>query len=128
MPVTLLYVGLIGLLMMVLSMRVIRARRSEGQSLGAGDSAMLERRIRAQGNLAEYGPLGLIALMVLEFNGLSAPFLHGLGALLVAGRVMHGWALSFTDGNAIGRTGGMVLTLSMLGISSLTCLRLFFAG
>ena len=128
MPVSALYVGLIGILMMVLSIRVIRNRQTEGQSLGHGGSAVLERRIRAQANLAEYAPLGLIALFVLEFNGTPAVLLHGLGALLVAGRVLHGWALSFTDGSTIGRTGGMALTLTMLGLSSLACLRLVFAG
>ena len=40
---------------------------------------------------------------------------------------MHGWALSFTDGNAIGRTGGMVLTLTVIGLAALLNLAGFVA-
>ena len=56
MPITSLYSGIIGLLLVILSARVILTRRRLRISLGSGGDAVLERRIRAQGNLAEYVP------------------------------------------------------------------------
>ncbi len=128
MPVSAIYVALIAAIMLVLSARVIRMRRAAGQSLGAGDNKILERRIRAHGNLAEYAPIGLIGLMVLEFSAMPAAVLHGLGIMLVAGRGLHAWALSLPEGSPFGRTGGMALTLSMIGISAVLCVWVFLTG
>lgn len=126
MIITALYAGILGIWLVVLSVRVIVVRRSARVSLGDGGNVALERRIRAQGNLAEYGPMALILIGILEGAGTSALVLHGLGILLVAGRLMHGWALSFSQGNAVGRTGGMVLTLTVIAIAALLNLARFF--
>ncbi len=125
MPITALYAAALGALLVVLSMRVVRRRRTAGQSLGHGGDTMLERRIRAQGNLAEYAPIALITLLILETNGLPPVILHALGVTLLLGRTMHAWALSRAAGSVVGRTGGMALTLAMIGISSMLCLRAF---
>lgn len=125
MSITALYAGIVGLLLVVLSTRVIVARRSQRISLGSGGNDTLERRIRAHGNLAEYGPLGLILIGLLELGGWPAGVLHILGILLIAGRLLHGWAFSFTAGNTFGRTGGMALTLTAIGFASLLNLASF---
>ena len=119
MEVTPIYAGFLGLLLAILSARVIGARRAFEVSLGDGKNATLERRIRAQGNLAEYGPIAIILIGILEISGYPAPVLHVIGLLLLAGRFLHGWALSFTQGSAVGRVGGMILTLSEISIASL---------
>ncbi|WP_416897527.1 MAG: MAPEG family protein [Minwuia sp.] len=126
MPVTMLYAGLIGLLLLVLSVRVIALRRGpDGPSLGDGGNPDMARRIRAQGNLVEYAPIGLILLGLLEMNGQPVWAIHVLGIALVLGRVMHGWALSQPKGSVAGRVGGMVLTLSTIGILSIWCVAAF---
>ncbi len=119
MLVTAFYSGILGLFLVVLSIRVILARRSLSVSLGSGGHEVLERRIRAQGNLAEYGPTALILIGLLEIDGSPAFVLHALGLMLVGGRLLHGWTFSFTTGNTFGRTGGMVLTLMAIGFASL---------
>lgn len=116
--VTLLYSGLLGLWLIILSARVIVSRRDNKVSLGHGESQPLERRIRAQGNFSEYTPMGLVLLGVLEISGTSDWILHVLGLLLLSGRLMHGWALSFKDHSAL-RVPGMAITLTMIGIASL---------
>src|SRR3546814_3776476 len=64
--VTPLYAALCGLLLMVLSVRVILLRRAMKVGLGDGDQPVLRRAIRVQANCAEYVPLALILLLLLE--------------------------------------------------------------
>jgi len=122
MPIVTLYAGILGLWLLILSVRVIGKRRGGGPSLGDGGDTAMQRRIRAQANLTEYAPIGLILLWILEAGGQSALIVHALGMMLVAGRLLHGWALSFTDSSSFGRFWGTLLTLSMLAIASLLCL------
>jgi len=126
MPITILYAGLIGLLLLVLSVRVIAIRRQpDGPSLGDGGNKVMTRRIRAQGNLVEYAPMILIMMGLLESAGQSAIALHIMGIALVVGRAMHGYALSISGGSVFGRVGGMVLTLTVLVVASLWCIAVF---
>lgn len=128
MIVTAFYAGLLGLLLVLLSARVIRARQTEKVSLGHGGATVLERRIRAQGNLTEYAPIGLILVGALELATAPIAFVHLLGIGLLVGRCMHGWALSFTDGNTFGRVGGMILTLTVIGIAAIANVVAFFVA
>lgn len=109
--VTGLYAGLCAVLMVVLSLRVIASRKANRVSLGSGGVDGLERRIRAQGNAAEYLPIGLILLGVAEINGAPDLLLHGFGVTFLLGRVLHAYAFSFTDGNMRMRVSGMQLTI-----------------
>jgi uncharacterized membrane protein YecN with MAPEG domain len=68
MPITALYAALLTMLFVVLSVRVIAMRRGSGAALGDGGNPELLRRIRVQGNFAEYVPLGLVLLR------LAAPY------------------------------------------------------
>lgn len=128
MPITTLYAGLLGLLLLILSIRVINVRRGpNGTSLGDGGDPDMARRIRAQGNLVEYGPLCLIMLGLIESAGYADWVIHALGIALTLGRYGHGYALSKPKGSVIGRSGGMVLTLSVLTIASGLCVWTYLA-
>ncbi|MEQ8665043.1 MAG: MAPEG family protein [Rhodospirillales bacterium] len=110
-PITAFYAALLTIWFAVLSLRVIMFRRSNRVSLGTGDSPTLERRIRAQGNAAEYIPVFLILLGLGELNGFAEIGLHGFGLAFMIGRLMHGYAFSFSDGKMSFRVGGMQLTI-----------------
>jgi len=112
--ITALYAGLIALMLVALSLNVIRMRRRDHVSLGDGGNKVLQRRIRAQGNLAEYGPIGLIVLFLLEGGDASDWVVHALGATFVVARAMHAIALSSATPQPLFRTLGMVLTLNVL--------------
>ncbi len=85
---------------------------------------MLEQRIRAQANLAEYTPIVLILLFAAETQGISIYLIHLIGLLFFTGRVVHAYALiSFEkyDGNELitstkYRKIGMVCTFLSLAI------------
>jgi len=119
MPVVSIYAGILGFWLVILSTRVVLFRRRARVNLGHGGNDELERRIRAQANLAEYAPMGLILIGLLEFSGWPLAAVHALGVLLVAGRLLHGWTLSFTTGSGVGRVGGMALTLTAIGIAAI---------
>lgn len=110
-PITAFYAALLAALLAVLSLRVIMFRRANRVSLGTGDDKALERRVRAQGNAAEYIPVFLILLGLGELNGFAEIGLHGFGLAFLIGRLMHGFAFSFSDGNMAFRVGGMQLTI-----------------
>ena len=99
---------------LVLSARVIVMRRGNRISLGDGDSTEMQRRIRAHGNFAEYVPLGLVLLAVAESQQEAVVWLHAVGGLLLAGRLMHGINFSFGMRSMVLRTGGMMLTFTSL--------------
>jgi hypothetical protein len=122
MTITALYAGILALLYIYLAANVIRTRGKTGVSLGDGGNRLLERRIRAHGNFAEYVPFGLLLMACLEVNGLGPYWIHLLGITLVAGRTFHAAALSSLTSRPVARTGGMVLTLSTIGLAAIACI------
>ena len=95
--VTPLYAGLLVLLFIGLSLRVIRSRRGREISLGDGGNPAMLRVIRGHANFVEYVPLALLLMLILEISRFSIYVLHALGILLVVGRLLHGYALSFAE-------------------------------
>ena len=122
MPVTTLYAGLLGLFYVALAANVIRTRVALQVNLGDGGQEILQRRIRAHGNFAEYVPLALLLLAFLESGGRPDWVIHGLGGLLLAGRLAHAYALSSSSRRPAARVGGMVATLSVIASAALGCL------
>ncbi len=122
MTIVTLYAGLLGLLYLPLAANVIRIRRADRISLGDGGNSLLERRIRAHGNFAEYVPITLILIALAEAGGGAAALIHGLGIVFVIGRAMHAFALSSLTLRLKARVGGMILTLTVIGIAAATCI------
>jgi uncharacterized membrane protein YecN with MAPEG domain len=121
MTITALYAGLLALLFLVLSARVVQMRGKGMPSLGDGGNEQLLRRIRGHANFAEYVPMLLVMLAILENGGLPATWVHALGASLVVARVLHGYALSFTPGFKFGRLWGTTLTFVLLAVCGALC-------
>jgi len=119
--ITAFYAGLLGLLYLVLSLRVVQLRR-RGISLGDGGDPRMTRVIRGHANLAEYVPLILVLMLILELGRTSLYVLHALGITLLVGRVLHGYALSFTAHFRAGRFWGAALTFAVLLVAAVLCL------
>ena len=120
MAITPIYAGILGLFFVFLSINVIRTRGATGVSLGDGDNELLARRIRAQGNCAEYAPIALILIFFVEQQVAGAAYVHGLNLLLLAGRLAHGFALSSLTPRPPFRVYGMALTFGAIILSSIT--------
>ena len=121
MIVTPIYAGLLAVLFFVLSMRVVKLR-GHGASLGDGGNPLLLRRIRAHGNFAEYVPFILLMIGMLELSRFSEYLLHALGITLVVARLLHGYALSFSERFKFGRFWGTALTFTLLFVCGALCL------
>lgn len=129
MTVTPIYAGALAIWFLVLSIRVVLGRMGPGNpSLGDGGNPMMLRRIRGHGNFAEYVPLALLLMGFLELSGQAKWQLHTLGAMLLAGRLLHGYALAFTKSFAFGRTAGIALTFLTLLAGGGLCLAVGLRG
>ncbi len=114
-----LYVGLLILMGIVLQIRVIRLRRSKLIGIGDGQDKELARAIRVHGNFAENVPVALAGLIMLALIDAQAIVIHGVGILLLTGRVLHAIGLTGSAGSSKGRVGGMILTFSALIVTAL---------
>ncbi len=128
MTLTPIYAGLLTLLYVGLSFRVIGRRRAQKISLGDGDDADMQRRIRVHGNFAEYVPLTLILMALIELQDKPDLLVHVIALLIIIGRLLHVIGVSAAVFPA--RVLGMVLTfaalitgaLANIGIASLASL------
>lgn len=123
MMVTPLYAGLLAIWYLVLSIRVIQHRGSAKINLGDGGDPTMLRLVRAHANFGEYVPLMLLMMGFLELGHTSIYILHGLGATLLAARVLHGIALSFTRKWMFGRFWGTLVTFILLLSAAVLCIR-----
>lgn len=114
-----LYAGLLTLLFVYLSARVILARRSEKVSIGTGGSSKVERAMRVQANCMEYSGFFLILLVCADLQGTPIWLLHLFGAGFLAGRVAHAYGLSTEAAPSAARIGGMVVSLTLLSLLAL---------
>lgn len=120
--VTPLYAGLLGLLLVALSLLVVRLRFRYRVGLGDGGQAALTRAIRVQGNFAEHVPLALLLIFAVEGLDYAAWTVHALGAALVVARLAHAQGLGRSEGESPGRFLGTVTTFSVLIVASCLCL------
>ena len=122
MPITMLYAGLLALVFLALSGLTIRMRGKAGVNLGDGGKPEMLRLIRGHANFAEYVPLILVLMALLENAGRSPTLLHALGATLLVARLLHGYAFALTQKFVIGRFAGAGLTLLVLGVAGVACI------
>lgn len=117
--ITALFAGLLALLFLLLSLNVVRARMAHGVSVGDGGDKPLIKAMRAQANCAEYGPIGIILLLLAELQGAPAWALYLLGSALLIGRAVHAVGFSSTPQIIPARQLGMYLTVGMITVTAL---------
>ncbi len=121
-PITAIYVGIHGLLVLFLSIAVVRQRRKTKTPIGDGGSEDLVKTVRAHGNHVEHVPLALLMIGVLESMKAAAILLHTLGILLTIARVLHAVGLASSLNSSPGRFLGTVGTWVMYLVSECLCL------
>lgn len=130
-PVTLLYAGLLGLFMALLSIRVPMKRGAIQATWGDAGDNDLATRIRVFGNFVEYVPAILVLMLLLELSG--APFwaLHLTGGATLAARLVHALSLNRDQAKLpwrmAGRFFGAFVTWLALSFAAGYCLYLALA-
>ena len=115
-PITSLTAAVLGLLLVLLAIKTIQVRVRHGVAFGDGGHAGLIAATRAHGNHAEYAPIGVILIGLLEAAGVYAPALGVAAAAFVAARIVHSIGLFGPPGPPPNkaRSIGIVLTLLIL--------------
>ena len=110
-PIALTTAGAAALLNFWLSFRIATLRSSENIWIGDGGNAKLTARMRAQLNFAEYAPLVLILIALVEWAKGSHLWLEIVAAIFIVGRVCHAFGM---DGWGPGRMIGMACTAPIM--------------
>lgn len=122
-PVALATTAACALINLWLAFRVGILRRSEKISIGDGGNERLTARMRAQLNFAEYAPLVVILIALIELAVGTVDWLWGAAALFVVARILHPFGM---DGWKPGRAIGIVLTFAILAGLALYALSIPF--
>lgn len=119
MPIVSVYAAVLALVYVALSIRVVTVRRAALVAIGDGGDKVLERRIRAHANFAEYVPIALILIALAESNGAPVLMLHALGSGLIVGRVVHALNISSEQERIPLRVVGMATTFTVILVAAL---------
>ena len=124
------YVAVNALIMLVLGLLVTRARVVTRTDIGDGGKPEMAGPLRAHGNNAEYVPMALLLMWALASVPPAASIwvMHGVGAPLTIGRILHGIGLSQSTGPGGLRFIGMILTWIAYIVGIVGVLYLVFVG
>ena len=112
--VTALYLGLMGLLAVLLANNVLYVRlRTATQPKWRPDAVL-----RVQANFVENVPIALLLLLALELRGVADGALHAFGASLLICRILHAWGLGTHEGANYPRLIGAQGTFLLISIMS----------
>ncbi|SRR5258706_321264 len=113
--ITALSAAALGLLLVILAANTIRMRIKHSVAYGDAGQHDLTSAIRAHGNLAEYAPIGLILIGLLEFGGANRTALAAAATCFVLARVLNAAGLYNPPGPPKpARSIGIVATLAIL--------------
>ncbi len=114
-PITVVFVAIFALLQVPITVAVgLYRAKTRIQFMDDGDPSLM-RRMRAHANFTETVPMNLLAMAAAELAGAPGPLLWTLGGILLVGRSMH-YATLVTSGHGIGRSVGMLMTVTPLVI------------
>lgn len=117
-PITTVFLVACVIMFSVLSMRVIKGRRSKRILIGdGGDDAFLFLQ-RGHANFAEYVPIALLALGAAELAGAHTAVLVLAGTLLIVGRVLHAFYFFENHEGLKPRVRGMQCTFFAIWIAT----------
>ena len=123
--VTALYAGLLGLLAVAVAFPAGMLRGKLNISVGDGGNPALLLAMRRHANFAEWVPLALILIALLELNGVSTRAIHSLGAALVIARLLHAIGLKSDTLQSVGRGVGAMATALITVTASVWLLVVF---
>ena len=135
-PVTLTTACVLGIFYVALSAAVSAERNRSKVGLGSGtevsvalgaehQAPRLFIAVRRHANFAEYVPLSILLIMLLEIEGAGRLWLYGLASALVLARLMIAFGMGKAAPNVF-RAGGHVVQWTMILVASIYGLALAF--
>ncbi|MEM6728969.1 MAG: MAPEG family protein [Pseudomonadota bacterium] len=92
-----------------MSAALSRARGKANAPCGDGGDAALGLALRRFGNLAEYGAMALLVMLLLEMSCAAPRWLHAYGAALLAFRLLHPVVLFADPASPLWKKAGRVI-------------------
>ncbi len=92
------------------------------------DEGILQRKVRAHGNFAEYVPLGLMFIVVLELMHAQTELVWLLGVTLTVARIVYAYGVITRYGPSTGRAIGFFGTWFVYIVGSSACVYYGFKG
>lgn len=120
--VTALYAGILGLVAIALGFGVGSLRGKTGISLGDGGNRALIVANRRHMNFVENVPLILVLMAMVELNGAPKMWLHVMGGVLVAARMVHPFGIDPDNMKMVSRFIGALGTMLVLLASAVILL------
>jgi uncharacterized membrane protein YecN with MAPEG domain len=119
--------GLLGIIFIVLSARVVMGRTASKTLFGSGNSETdpLFVSIRSHANFAEFVPICLLILAGLEIRSGATILVKVLAAILVLARIAHPIGMAMKTANPF-RAAGFVGTILVLAVGSLAAIYSLF--
>ena len=111
-PITTLTALFAGVLILLLTIRVIQLSRRGGVVLGDNNDRALMKAIRGHANAVEQMPIALIMMGLSELQGGSTALLSVIAVVLIIGRTLHGAYFAFHGLHWRLRTNGMWMTVT----------------
>ncbi|HEX9389808.1 MAG TPA: MAPEG family protein [Usitatibacteraceae bacterium] len=108
------YASILALFLIILAVPVIMLRCGLRVGLGDGGHRSLQQAIRAHGNAAEFIPIFIVLLAILELNRGPAWALHAFGIAFLLARLAHAGGLYVSTGHTSGRAAGVLGTFTVL--------------
>ncbi len=118
--ITALTASALAVMLVVLAVNTIRLRMKYAAAFGDGDHHDLVSAIRAHANLAEYMPIGITLIGLLEASGADTRILAGLAGGFVICRALNAIGLFNPPGppgpaRSIGIVGTLLILLALAG-------------
>lgn len=110
-PVALTTTAACALINFWLATRILKFRFKDKILYGDGGNERMAARMRAQLNFAEYTPIVLILIALIELGAGTSLWLWLAGGIYVVGRVLHAFGM---DGWLPGRQAGTVATFTTM--------------
>jgi uncharacterized membrane protein YecN with MAPEG domain len=127
--ITGLYLAILALIYVVLGLQVSRLRRGNRVLFGDGDNIKLRSAIRAHANFAEYVPIIVLMVGMLEMSGMPSARVHLMMSALLLARLIHPVGMYVgprTLTFQICRVGGILITLAVMVSAAVAGLQRFW--
>lgn len=119
------FAALLALLYVGLSGWVVAGRLKADVLHGDGDDPDLLKRIRSHGNFAEFVPLSLLLVALLEGGGASRTLVTGLLVVLLVARILHPFGMlapANSPRQFACRGGGILATFGVIAVAAVALL------
>lgn len=127
-PITALYTGLFGLIIVAMSIRVVVIRGQTKISYMEGSNDTLARAMRVHGKCVEYVSIALILMGLVELNGAPVWAIHTVGVVLLLAWAAHAHVLYTGTGAFATRVIGTSGSWFVIGAAAIWAINQYLAA